>query len=98
MAITSKLSPNKFSCELSVPLNLPTWTQTTQANLQLNSIRTAHYKNFDFDFGSKMTKSKLTQTCKRATPTEWAKYTQGSFVIKCLISDDMPYLPETNAI
>jgi len=38
----------------------------------------------------------LTKTCKRATPTEWSKYTQASFVIKCLNTDDSPqYLKQT---
>jgi len=74
------------------------FNHTTKANLR-NLVRTAHYKALRilvYDFDSQKTKSELTKTCKRATPTEWSKYTQASFVIKCLNTDDSPqFLKQT---
>jgi len=44
-----------------------------------------------YNFDSQKTKIELKKTCKRATPMEWAKYTQASFAIKCLNSIDSPF-------
>jgi len=65
---------------------------TLKANLK-NLVIKAHYKVQRialFDRKKKIPRQELTKRCKHASPSEWGKYAQASFVMKCLQHNE-PY-------
>jgi len=65
---------------------------TLKANLK-NLVNTAHYKVLRtalYDFKKKIPRQELTKRCKQASHTEWGKYAQANFIMKCL-QHNAPY-------
>jgi len=57
---------------------------TTRKNLR-GLINTAHYRPLRvalFDFEKRLSKNELSKRCKRATPSEWVRYSLASTVLK----------------